>query len=56
MPAHILLNALKESVLRRTSLYTIYQVGNLIGTGYKFCMHVTDDMYSMIFGQHGDCI
>ncbi|TKY58944.1 Asparagine synthetase domain-containing protein 1 [Spatholobus suberectus] len=25
MPAHILLNALKESVLRRTSLYTIYQ-------------------------------
>ncbi|XP_019445895.1 PREDICTED: asparagine synthetase domain-containing protein 1 [Lupinus angustifolius] len=24
-PAHILLNALKESVLRRTSLYTIYQ-------------------------------
>ncbi|KAK7362451.1 hypothetical protein VNO77_04565 [Canavalia gladiata] len=25
MPAHILLNAIKESVLRRTSLYTIYQ-------------------------------
>lgn len=25
MPAYILLNALKESVLRRTSLYTIYQ-------------------------------
>ncbi|KAG5076345.1 hypothetical protein JHK82_055040 [Glycine max] len=25
MPAHILLNALKESVLRRTSMYTVYQ-------------------------------